>query len=295
MATRPERPTALPARMSAPLRSAVSRRAVVLGLVLMVALCGITPFTDNRVGFTFIAGHHFPLGALLVLALLVPGGKPLIRLRVPDEVFRPGELITLWCMIVVSPGIPSSGLMRYLIPHIAAPLYFARPQFNRDKYVFPYLPHCLYLRNEDAVRWFCEARPVGERIPGGLWARPLAVWGLFTLALYVSFLSVSVLLRKQWVQNERFTFPLVQMPVETVAEPGRGQLFPDFYRARPLWVGSGLVMVIHTLNGVHRHERVSPGAPLLLGVDSRRLPPRRHLGCRRVDYAGGVPGSAVVV
>lgn len=218
----------------------------------MVVLCGITPFNDNKVGATFVAGNHFPIGALLVLTLMVLGVNSVLRAVAPSKVFRPAELIAIWCMIVVSSGIPSSGLMRYLIPHMAAPLYFARPEFKWDEYVFPNLPNSLYLHNEDAVRWFFEARPVGEGIPWGVWTEPLVAWGLFTLALYGSFICLSVLIRRQWVQNERFTFPLVQMPVEMVQEPKQGQLVSDFFRAWPMWVGFGLIMALHTTNGLHK-------------------------------------------
>jgi hypothetical protein len=167
-------------------------------------------------------------------------------------------MIAVWCMITVASGIPSSGLMRYLVPHIIAPIYYASPENGWERTVLPRVPGSLWIHDEASARWFFEGLPGGQRLPWGHWARPMLVWSLFTFGLYALFVSLSVLMRRQWVEYERFTFPLVQLPVEMVESATGGRLLNELYRSRLLWAGVALITVIRTVNGLHKFHPSVP-------------------------------------
>lgn len=243
-------------------RRSVSLRAGLFGLVCVLLLCGITPYNDNKIGATFIAGNHFPIGALLVLVvlslLIAPAWRKLGSRGLPSG----AGMVAVWAMITVASGIPSSGLMRYLVPHIIAPRYYATAENGWDRTVLPRLPSSLWIDDEASARWFFEGLPGGQPLPWADWLQPMLVWSVFTVGLYIMFIGLSVLMRRQWVEHERFTFPLVQLPIEMVAAPEGGRSVNGFYRNRLLWVSLILVTLLRTLNGLHKFYPAVPEIPM---------------------------------
>ncbi|MCE9614248.1 MAG: hypothetical protein K8T26_08225 [Lentisphaerae bacterium] len=75
---------------------------------------------------------------------------------------------------------------------------------------------------------------LGGGIPLGQWIQPAAAWSLLIGALFAGFLGLNTLMRKQWVEHERFTFPLTLLPKCLLEEKdGRLQIF----RNRVMWAG----------------------------------------------------------
>ena len=104
----------------------------------------ITPYNDYYIQGTEISGSHFPLGAAFVLILLTFGINPFIKKAMPiSGGLTPGELITIWIMLLVSSAIPSKGMMGFLIPFLVAPLYLAKPENEWKEVLHPHLPEWL--------------------------------------------------------------------------------------------------------------------------------------------------------
>ena len=55
-------------------------------------------------------------------------------------------------------------------------------------------------------------------IPGGAWVVPLAAWMPFMLILYWVVFCLGVLLRGQWIENERLIFPLTRLPLALIQD-----------------------------------------------------------------------------
>ncbi|OIO03766.1 hypothetical protein AUJ67_00310 [Candidatus Desantisbacteria bacterium CG1_02_49_89] len=71
--------------------------------------------------------------------------------------------------------------------------------------------------------------------------------------MYLTMFCVGVILRKQWVENEKLVFPLVQLPLEMVStEEGKLPGFiPAFFKNKIMWLGFIIPAAIHTINGLH--------------------------------------------
>ena len=110
-----------------------------------------------------------------------------------------------------------------------------------------------------------EGLSSGESIPWEAWMIPLAAWTFYLLVLYFFVMCLSVLLKKQWVEIERCTFPLVQLPVERSEHP-LGVL-SSFFKNAPLWVGFSFPVFIHTLNGIHAFFPAFPHIPIRFWLD----------------------------
>ena len=243
----------------------VTPRAFFLGLSLALAMCAVMPYNDYYVGATFLSGNFFPIGAIgAVLALVLAVNPFLIAIGQRASLFRPGEIIMVWAMIAVVAGIPSSGLMRYLIPNLVAPTYYKSPVNGWDALIVSHLPARLFVTDPHAVKTFYEGLHRGESVPWSAWAGPLAWWSLFVACLYVVLFCLSAIVRRQWVENERFAFPLVRLPVMLAETPESGQYFNSLVRSRLLWIGIGLVTALHTVKGLHLFYPMIPDISMTL-------------------------------
>ena len=234
-----------------------------LGFILVVLMCAIMPYNDNYVVATSLSGNFFPIGALAALLLLVLGINPLlIACGRRERIWTSPEIISVWTMLLVSAGIPSSGLLRYLIPQIVAPYYFAHPNNGWAAGIPSQLPRRLLVTDPAAVRGFFQGLDRGETIPWHSWAEPLAWWAVFTAFLFLAYFCLSALLRRQWAEYEKFTFPLVQLPLLLSEEPEPAHRFNKLLRSPLLWLGVVSVTCLHTARGLHLFVPTLPDIPM---------------------------------
>lgn len=228
-------------------------RAVAIGLLCAGFLCAITPYNDFKVAATYIAGTQFPIGALFVLFVLAFAVNTLLRRIAPRKVFSSGELLTVWTLILVASGLPSSGMMRYFLPEIVAHKAFANDTNNFDLKLMAGAPDWVKFQDKAAADAFFNGYRKGdEHIPWGAWAGPLFFWGILALLFLLATFSVCSLLRRQWVENEKFSFPFVTLPVLLAEEPEPGRRVNALFRSPLLWLGFFICTAIHTINGVHK-------------------------------------------
>ncbi len=92
-------------------------------------------------------------------------------------------------------------------------------------------------------------------IPLDQWLQPALAWSILIGALFMGFLGFNVLMRKQWVENERFTFPLNTVPKllflgETDDLRGTVQ---SLFRNRLMWIGFAVALVYAVLKGINHY------------------------------------------
>ena len=262
-----------------------TKRSLVIGIALAVLECLIAPYNDFVIRNTFLAGGHFPLApffALTVLALVV---NSVLRFFHPKLALSSQELIVIWCIMIAVAGIPSSGMMRDALGAFAAYNYFATSENEWRSLFFQYIPEWRVVRDETAIVSFYEGLSVGERIPWGAWLKPLSVWALYVLTAYFVMICLAVLLRKQWIEYEKCTFPLVQLPVEiSVHQSG---VVNAFFKNRKMWLGFAIPAFVHTLNGLHAYFPTLPHIPVRYWLDpflvGRPLSGLETFSDRRVD------------
>jgi hypothetical protein len=235
---------------------AVTARAVAIGLFCAALLCAVTPYNMFKVGATPLAGNQFPLSAIFVLVVLAGAVNLLLRTLRPNRwipaAFTPGELLTIWTLIVVPSGLPSSGMMRTFIPNIVAPHYFSNETNDWQARIWAAAPDWLKVHDVEAARAFFAGYPRGqEHIPWGAWAQPLFFWGLFAVLFLVASFCMASLLRRPWIENEKFAFPLVTLPILLSEEPAGGYPVNALLRHPLLWTAVGLATVLHSFKGLH--------------------------------------------
>ncbi len=120
--------------------------------------------------------------------------------------------------------------------------------------------------------WFAPTDPMaGEGffqgqalVPWSLWLTPLAAWGGFMVALFLCALCIITLLQRQWIANERLSFPLAQVPLEMVGETRQGDLRAPgrLTGAWPFWLGLLISVGLTCTNEISTRWPVFPAIPL---------------------------------
>jgi len=241
----------------------VSWRAFIMGLVAVAVLSAIIPYNDFGLGNTLLTGNHFPVGAFFVLLLLTFGLNAALKLMRRTWALRRSELMLIWCMMMVAATVPSSGLLRNFFPVVAAPAYYAnRADFRWEETVVPAVPDALILSKDldsVAVTGFFEGYGPDRElaVPWREWVRPALSWGVLVALFYLATLCMCSMLRKQWVENEKLTFPLAKVPLE-LSESNGGHLLPAITRSKPFRAAVVLVVLMDALRVL----------PILRGKDS---------------------------
>jgi hypothetical protein len=238
-----------------------------LGLVLAAGLNALTPYNDYVLGNTYIAGNHFPIGAVFVL-LTLSLANFLFHWRRKRALLTGREVAVIYVIIMVTSGIPSSGLLRYMIPCGTVPFYFANPGNNWDKLFWNCIPNWLAVNEPEAANWFWEGMPEGAHMPWAPWWRMMSHWFIFFAAMWTMMVCLAALVRKQWADRERLSFPLVQFPFEVLREDERGPS-AAFFTSRLVWIGAGIVFLIHLINGLHRYFPAVPGVTMFWDLYER--------------------------
>ena len=87
-------------------------------------------------------------------------------------------------------------------------------------------------------------------------------WLIFIGLFYLGAIFLSGLLRKQWVEAERLSFPMARVPLDVTAEADGPGLVPAMFKSRAFLVGMGVSIVFGAM-------RLSP---LLVGKEEGWLP-----------------------
>ena len=135
-----------------------------------------------------------------------------------------------------------------LIPVLVAPLYYRSPENQWDESILPYIRDWITPNDDLVAKYLYEGLPQGMTIPWEAWIHPLLIWFSFFIALYVVMIAMMVVLRKQWMDNERLVYPIMQLPMDLLRHEGEGLVNP-FFKNPIMWMGFAIPCLVLTING----------------------------------------------
>ena len=249
--------------------SGVTFRSLLLGLGMVLLVCVGAPYSIFMVGSSEITWSFFPIGVGVPFILVVFGNVLVKRLR-RDWALRPAELITIAVMGLVASGIPIF-MVGLLLAIPSKPYYGATPENEWASFVQPYLPEWAIPNPQgEAMRWFYEGMPRGEVIPYDAWIGPLFWWLSLIFAVYFACFCLVVILRRQWMEHERLTFPVTEVP-RLLTEESESSSLPQILQSRIFWIGCGLPLSILLFNTVSFFEPGFPKIPIPAALTSVQL------------------------
>lgn len=193
---------------------------------------------------------------LLVLLLLNAG----LRRFFPKIALCRRELLIVYAMLATGSSLVGHDYMQMLVPSIPHAAYFAPGDDQMTKLMVPHLPSWLTITTpSETVTKFEQGHATlykWEYIRP--WIIPIAAWSTFLLAVVASMLSINVILRKRWVEEERLTYPIAQIPLLITEGGGRNAIF----RSKLFWLGFGSAAALDIWNGFAQLYPALPAVPV---------------------------------
>jgi hypothetical protein len=234
-------------------------RAFIVGILLAMAICALTPFNNLYRQATPLGGGYFPLAPFYILVWMTVL-TVLARRLFPGRTLMTGlELIFTWMLMVLVAGIAYTGFARTFFINITAPLYFGATDQKWQTLLSPLLSDALFPKDQGAVEMLYNGLEGGRNmgwfelaaaVPWKAWAGPFLSWALFMVCAYVLMLSLINLINRQATVNERMNFPLLIVPKMMEQAVNQSRVGP-FFKNRFLLTGMAIPVFLHSLNGLN--------------------------------------------
>ncbi|MFH1732585.1 MAG: OPT/YSL family transporter [Planctomycetota bacterium] len=104
-------------------------------------------------------------------------------------------------------------------------------------------------------------------VPWSQWLRPLGLWALIIGLTYLVFMTLNVLIFRQWAHNERLIYPLARLPELLAGTDGAGDgLIPPIFRSGAFWTGFAFAGVIMGWNMICQMGLISGVSAITLDI-----------------------------
>jgi hypothetical protein len=225
--------------------------AIACGLVCVV-LVAIAIRYSEMVSGQYISNGVPPLPAFAAL-LVLSVSRPFLQRFAPRLAPNRAQILLIYSMLTVSVILSGLYHVRAMLPHLIAMQYWGTrdsPLALRLTAYSHYLPSWYAPHDPKAIKDYYEGTSSGGHIPWSVWLPPLVWWSLFLLALFLGIFSLVTLVQRQWMRNERLSFPLLAIPLALTS--GDWSSYGSVRSRRTLFLlGLGLAAAFNGINITH--------------------------------------------
>ena len=242
-------------------RPRVTFFALLVGSLFVFCIAAGAPYANMVLRGSYMALDFSNAGAIFLFfffLLLVPAILKHFRLT-----FHNHELAVIYIMALVGSSIATLGLTENFLPIISGGLYYASSENAWAEQIHPYVRRWMLPQDWEAIKYFYEGLPTGYAIPWSAWIKPLLCWLPAILALYFAMICTMVILRRQWIQHERLTFPLVQLPLAMIAEGEQTSRCKPFFKNPIMWTGFAIPFTVGSMRALHNYHNFIPDINLV--------------------------------
>ena len=181
----------------------------------------------------------------------------LLQRFTPRLAMSQADLQTIYVMVVMLTTISGHTMMGYLIPVLAHTFQFASPENEWIPLFGHHIPTWIAVKSPRILDGFYNGdSTLYTSATLNAWIPPVLSWSSFVIALWLTLLAVTVFLRKQWTENERLNYPIVQLPLALTSNPKR------FFTSPWMWLGFALAGSAELLNGLNYLFPDIPALPI---------------------------------
>lgn len=259
----------------------VTWRAVTIGLILAILnvafiLLGAVRHQSRPTTVSLIFNVVVSLAVVVVL-------NALLRRLKPAWALSRGELLTIYSMASVASAVVGLDQLQTMLPVVAYPLWYATPENNWQALFIDEMPSWLTVTDPDALWAYYDSRgPLFATPWWRPWLRPALIWSGFSFTLVFVMLCLNTFFRRNWIEEAKLSYPIVQLPLEMTKTGTRRTIFS----AKLFWIGFGIALFIDALNGFHE---LHPAIPSLLGTRGARYDLGRIIEARPWNAIGWTP------
>jgi hypothetical protein len=204
----------------------------------------------------------------------------LLNLAARRRLFTDAELLTIYILLSTACAFPSITLMTILVTTVGHAFWFATPENEWLSLFGNNIPSWIAVKSPRILDGFYNGdSTLYNSATLDAWIPPVLAWSSFVIALWLTLLAVTIFLRRQWTENERLNYPIVQLPLALTSNPKR------FFRSPWMWVGFAVAGSVELLNGLSFLFPEIPSLPIrnrILGQFSSK--PWSAMGPIRISF-----------
>jgi len=275
--TRATRPPA--AATSAPPGRGITARAVIIGLLLVFP----NAYWLHQMEIVWYSTQPTTIAlyfnVIFILIVLLIGNWLLRRLR-PSWALEHSEFLVIYVILAITSSLAGHDQIEILVPAMGWGAWYATPENRWDELFSRFVPNYLAVKNKQVLAPFIEGHSsMYARDYLLAWAEPVAVWIGFIVVLLFAMLCINAILRRQWAEHERLSYPIVQIPLE-ITDPRFA-----LWRSKLFWTAFAFAVALDTLNSL---AFLYPSLPAL---DVRALKVDRFFTAWPWTVLGGTRGG----
>ena len=227
--------------------SGVTLRAVIITVILVpLNYYWIIVGEMEMAGGTYMLPSFIvPFYPVIFSLFIVIGINFLFRKFLKISGMNQRELLSIYILLSSACALSSINMMGTLIESIGHASWFATSENEWNDLFSRYLPKWLTIQNHDVLRGYYEGEStlfLKKHIMA--WLTPALSWSAFVTILIFVMLCINTIVRKQWTEKERLSYPITQLPL------GITDAKHSFFADKLTWIGFAIASAITIMNGL---------------------------------------------
>ncbi len=177
---------------------------------------------------------------------LVIGLNQLLKRFLPRIALVQSELVIVYLMLSIASGITGHDMLEILVPMLGHAFRFASPENEWQQLFLPFLPEWLTVSENRLLQGYYEGDLPLYTLETMLgWLTPVLWWTGFISVLVFGMLCINIIIRKQWIEYEKLSYPIIQLPLQ-LTETRHNR----FFQNKLMWLGFGMAGGLALWNGI---------------------------------------------
>ena len=207
---------------------------------------------------------------ILTAVMLING---VIRLLKSDFALGQGELLFLYVTLSFATTLAGCDVLQAILSVLGHSFWFATEENEWRTLFWHHLPQWLTVSDRDALRgYYLGESSLYRPLHLQVWLPVVGAWLLLFTVIAFIFLCLNTILRRQWSERERLTFPIIQLPL-AMTNPASA-----FFRNKRMWIGFAIAAGISLFNGLSHLYPVIPHIPVTRRFFRFHEPPFSYYG-----------------
>ncbi len=199
---------------------------------------------------------------VLFLFVILRAINEIFQRLTPRRALAQQELLALWILVSVATTPTGIDTVKTSWGTMQGYAYFMSPQNNWEQLFGEYVPESMTVNDLGALeRLWMGDHSIFDEQNWRAWTGPISRWTLLFTFMWGGSAGLAVIFRKRWMERERMSFPIVQVPFE-ISRPTIPSL-----RMPVFWVAFSIAAGITLLNGLRAFYPGLPQIPVKMGQE----------------------------
>ncbi len=217
----------------------------ILITLLLIPPSNLWLLQQETVRYTFPTWAAPISNVIFIVALLMFGNTVLERVF-RRKFLKQAEFLTVYFLLSITACICSDKIGHHLVEFMVHAQWFATQENEWMQLFGNHLPRWALVNDREAIRLYYEGgTTVYQWSILRSWVAPALLWSGFLVVLMFVLLCLNTFLRRQWTEEEKLTYPAIQLPLQMTAPKS------SFFQNKFMWLGFGVAAFISLVNGLH--------------------------------------------